>query len=125
MELGQDFLEQNELIFSHRLDNEASIVAEEEETSTGSCCLSSFEDLVAIGKRVERPLDLVEADFVHDSQSLEDTRGVGFNFGSWQSVSTFLFARWPQIIAPRTFKTTMTATLRHRPLNKVHTLEHI
>ena len=48
VELRQDFLEQIELILSHCLHNEASVVAEEEETAAGSSRLARFEDLIAI-----------------------------------------------------------------------------
>ena len=48
VELRQDFLEQIELILRHCLDNEASVMAEEEEAAAGSGCLTRLEDLIPI-----------------------------------------------------------------------------
>ena len=121
MELWQDFLEQIELILSHGLDYEAPVVAEEEETAAGSGCLTRFEDLVPIRERVERPLDLIEANIVHNSQSLENTSRIRFYFSAWQSEPSIFFTRLSQITASGFFG----STLRHSPLNEIHALEHI
>ena len=93
VELGQDFLYQFELLLRYGLHNKASIMTEKEETSARARCLSGIKDLVAISKRIQRPLNLLETNIIHCSQALKDARRESFNFGSWQSVSTIFFTR--------------------------------
>ena len=58
-----------ELLFRHRLHNEAAVVAEEEETPTGASSFSCLEDLGPIAARVERHLDLLPIDPVHQAHT--------------------------------------------------------
>ena len=67
-------------------------MAKEEEAATGTSGLTSLENLISIRQRVQRSLDLLEANIIHDSQPLEDTCGEGFDLGAWQSISTLLLA---------------------------------
>ena len=67
-------------------------------------------------------MDLIEANIVHHSQSLENTSRIRFYFSTWQSEPSIFFTRLSQITASGFFGST---SLRHSPLNEVHALEHI
>ena len=83
----QDFLDELQLLLSHRLDNETPIMTEEEKASAGSCSLTRLEYLVNVFARIQRLLDLVEVDVIHGPHTLEDTRRESCDLGARQVVS--------------------------------------
>ena len=82
MQRRQNFLDQLKLFISHSLDNESLIMTKEEKAATRSSCFACLEDLVTVGFRIKRLLDLEEVDIVHCSHSLEDTGRVGNDLGT-------------------------------------------
>ena len=82
VQLGQDFLDQLHFFLHHRLDNEAPVVAEEEETATGAGGFPCFEDLVSVRSRVQRSVNLLEVDVVDGSHTLEYARSIRCNRGA-------------------------------------------
>lgn len=91
--LGQNLFDQDALLITHSLHNEASVVAEKEETARSTGSLTRLKDLVSVRPRVKRLLNLVKVDVVHGSHPLEDTGREGRDLGAREIITPFCFAR--------------------------------
>ena len=60
-------------------------MTEEEETAAGTSSLTSLEDLVTIGARIERLLNLLKVDIIHGTHPLENAGRESGDLGAWQS----------------------------------------
>ena len=72
-------------------------MTKEEEASTRASRFTRLKDLVAVGARVQRPLDLLKVDVVHGTHPLEDTRGESGDLGAWQRYCSLFPPRLAQI----------------------------
>ena len=77
VQFWQYLLDQRQLLLHHRLDNEASIVAEEEEASAGARSLARLKDLVTIRARVQASIDDIKVDLIYGPHPLEYTGSIG------------------------------------------------
>lgn len=82
MHLWQDLFYQDSLFVTHSFHDKAPVVAEEEETSRGTRSFTGLEDLVAVGARVQRLLNLIKVDIVHGTHPLKDTGREGRDLGT-------------------------------------------
>ena len=71
-------------------------MAKEEETAASAGRFTCLEDLVSVGARIERFLNLLEVNVVHGSHPLEDTCGEGRDLGAWQCYCPLISPRLTQ-----------------------------